>query len=141
MVTKSKKVSVCLCQVDEHPVVVEIEDSLEGMQGAVKGNIQLIDVGERGLGIYCDEEGLLKPDPKVNLAIPHQYPICGDFFVVGHDEAGDLQSVTFEDVAWLKENILKFRIMSEEDREKYQDVADAMPMFTVVTIRSADELN
>ena len=81
----NEKISVLLVEPHKYPRMVEIEDSLEGMQELVGGRIEEYMPFEDDVAIVCNEEGKIKGDV-LNRAIysdNHEIQdiIAGKFFV------------------------------------------------------------
>ena len=81
--------------------VLAIEDSLEGMQQAVEGNIELAVVkDDRRVGrldFYCNEEGRLDGMPMNRIV--DGIDICGSILVVSSDHEGETVGLTDEQAA------------------------------------------
>ena len=80
------------------PAVSFIEDSLEAMQKAVGGYIELFETTESGIDLFCNEEGKLS-NMEMNRFFPEfQDIVCGPILAIGHNEEGDSVSLTDEQV-------------------------------------------
>ena len=80
------------------PAVTFIEDSLEGMQKAVGGYIELFETTASGIDLFCNDEGKLT-NMEMNRYFPElQDIICGPILVIGHDEEGSSVSLTDEQI-------------------------------------------
>lgn len=91
------RVKVYLAPVEGEMKVGEIEDSVEGMQGAVGGYVQSVAVGSM-LFLYCDEDAGMKnlpPNPRIT-------GILGDAFFARIDEDGNLRDLSDNDVIYIK---------------------------------------
>ena len=54
-----EKIKVVLCEPNKKARVAEIDNTLEGLQGAVQGNIESIDILGGAVALICNEEGKL----------------------------------------------------------------------------------
>lgn len=74
-----------------------IDKSLEGYYKAL--NCELIDIVSRSIGgqgfdIICDDEALLKANPRLSACNKRREPmLCGNLFVVNYDGKGDVCSL------------------------------------------------
>ena len=68
----------------KHPRVTDIPHTLESMQKAVGGYIEVTYPWEDQIALVCDEEGLLKGKP-FNRMVSHASGIFGTFFLCGID--------------------------------------------------------
>lgn len=116
----------------EHAVRAEIGERLEDVQVIVGGYIETcIRDGHRGSTIWsaawCDEEGLLKPDPKPNIVRPTDgHVIVGTIVVTG-------MRMTSEGADWCSlpdEDIGRWRLMLDMwDRFTWPDPDNARTYF------------
>lgn len=89
------------------PVVKEIENKLEVLQGTVGGWIEVLPL-EEGICLICNEEGKLDQLP-LNRGLRNEEGelweiIAGTFIVVGEDiNEGDFISLTDEQAEYIKE--------------------------------------
>ena len=65
-------------------------------------------IGDRYLEIICDDEGLLKNNPRVSAIDNLMKPaLVGNLLIAGPvDEDGELTSLSDEDISIIKDNIL-----------------------------------
>jgi hypothetical protein len=64
--------------------------------------------GKRFYNIICDDEGLLKDNPKISAINDlGQVMLCGSLFIVNDDENGELSSLTKDDQIWIMRFIQK----------------------------------
>lgn len=83
--TTSEKITVLYLETGKRARTVEIEDTLEAMQGLVKGPIEEYMPFEDDVAIICNEEGKMRGLP-VNRGVKDeegrlQDVIVGDFFI------------------------------------------------------------
>ena len=93
----SGTVKVIVYRVGQAPVIEEIPNTLESMQGLVGGYIEYVPLSDT-FCLICNEEGKLVDLPPNRLAINIDV-ICGDFFVSRDASNGELQSVEDADLA------------------------------------------
>ncbi len=87
-------ITVIFVEPNRLPYVAEIENTLEGMQRAVGGNIQCVPNDDKTL-VVCNEEGKLERLAPNRMFGEHDI-LVGDFFVAG--SAGeDMRSLTEEE--------------------------------------------
>lgn len=117
-----EKMRVLLVRPMEEPEVVEIEKSLEAMQGLVGGWIEALYPYNDNVGLVCNEEGkLMGLTPNRMLLNEYGNPydvICGDFFVAGLTE-DDFCSLTDAQIERYKEEFSYGTILFM-DNEKHQ---------------------
>ena len=90
---KEKFISVLRVQPHQHPEVLMLENTLEAMQEAVGGLIDIAALDEQACILLNDEGKLigLEGNRRIGSDV-----IVGDFFVCGSDEEGNLTSLTDE---------------------------------------------
>jgi len=103
--TKQGKIRIVRFPVDSDPFVVEIDNTLEALQGQVEGLIEPVALG-RGLSLVLNEEALLiGMEPNRALVDRNgkaRVTIAGPFFVTVDDETddeGNFRSLTDEEIA------------------------------------------
>ena len=94
----SEKIRIVVAEPGKLPAVTFISDSLKDMQQIVGGYIELFEMTESGIDLFCNEEGKL-----INLVPNRYFPelrdvICGTIIAIGHDEEGAAISLTDEQV-------------------------------------------
>lgn len=76
---------VLLVRPEREPVMVDIEDSLEGMQAAVGGPIEMVKPWSEDIALVCHEEGQLQGLAPNRLLLKESGDgyglICGTFFL------------------------------------------------------------
>lgn len=87
------RISVVVAKAGEQPELTEIDNTLEALQSAVGGWIQVISLSERIL-VVMDEEGKLK-GYKDNFHIPHDTVVGTAVFVASEGE--EFGSLTAEE--------------------------------------------
>lgn len=85
-----------LKEVGKKPQVIEIENTLQAMQKAVGGYIQVVSVGA-GVVMICDEEGKLKNKP-LNFGTQNDV-IVGDVLFLQDGGKGDFADLSEENTA------------------------------------------
>jgi hypothetical protein len=86
---------VVLKKVNKEAEVVEIENTLEGLQGIVGGYIEVVPVGS-GILMICNEEGKFNgSEPNFNMGYD---TIMGDVFFTKGDEEGEFTSLDEEEI-------------------------------------------
>ncbi len=80
-----RSLRVLLVRPEREPVMVDIEDSLEGMQAAVGGPIEMVKPWSEDVAVVCHEEGRLQglaPNRLLMTESGEGYGlICGTFFL------------------------------------------------------------
>lgn len=76
---KERTITVIVCRVGEGPVVEDMANTLQAMQGLVGGYVEEINVLPGGLVMFANEDGLPR-------RLPYNRSVCGvqivgDFFV------------------------------------------------------------
>lgn len=89
---------VIVCRVGQAPVIEDIPDTLEAMQGLVDGYLEHVTLPQ-GLSLWCNEEGLLKGMPFNRYM--YGIPIAGDFFLT-RANGPETASVRQEDLVWVE---------------------------------------
>ena len=78
-----------ICKPGQLPELCEIDASLEGMQKAVGGYLELFYATESGLDFFCNEEGKLRRLQRTFVMAYTHAPafdvICGEVAIVGVD--------------------------------------------------------
>ena len=98
----------------EVPVPFTLKNTLEGMQEAVGGWIELIPIDlERGIDILCNEEGKLIGLPG-NRRIGHDI-IVGTFYVLKTDDEGECCSLSAEELGEYFDRFYLPEYFTEED--------------------------
>ena len=96
-----KSITALMVEPNEHPKTVQLATDLDSLQKAVsigadyQGLIELLAI-EKGVSILCNDEGKLIGLPG-NRRIGADV-IAGVFYVVGHDEYGELISLSTEKI-------------------------------------------
>jgi hypothetical protein len=91
------KIKIVMFKVGKDPEVSEMKNTVKGMQKAIGGYVQVLNVGAGSMVILCDEEGLMK-----NLR--YNRGLLGDWLIVGSREE-EFISLTEEQIEWIKNNI------------------------------------
>ena len=94
----SEKIRIVVAEPGKLPAVTFISDSLKDMQQIVGGYIELFEITESGIDLFCNEEGKL-----ISLECNRFFPelqdiVCGPILAIGHDEEGAAISLTDEQV-------------------------------------------
>ena len=95
---------------NEKVEVVEIEKTLEEYYRIL--NCDCIDIisrkiGEKWFDIVCDDEGLLKENPKISaIDNTNQPQLCGNLFIVKFDGVEDITSISDEEAEYIMERIM-----------------------------------
>lgn len=89
--------------------VVDIKDNLDtyyNLIGCDCIDIVMRKIGGKYFDIVCDDEGLLKSEPKIS-AISNTYEpmLVGNLVIVHNDGMGNLVGITDSDIEHLKKNI------------------------------------
>lgn len=87
---KEKEIRVLKISLGEHPQEHTLENTLEAMQAAVGGYIEIVGL-EEDICILLNEEGKLEGLPP-NRRLGNDI-LVGDFYVCGNSEEGDLTSL------------------------------------------------
>ena len=111
MKMKEKEIKVLRVKPHEHPEVYMLKNTLEAMQEAVGGYIDIVGLDDNVCILLNDEGKLigLEGNRRIGSDI-----IVGDFFVCGSDEEGNLTSLSEEelDTYWTivnkKDTIFKY---------------------------------
>lgn len=82
----------------EKPRVEHVTPTLEKFQELVGGWIEIVAVRRDGLEVCCNEEGKLQGLPLNFPIFSGNDIICGDAFLLRHDDEGEAASVTDADV-------------------------------------------
>ena len=91
-----RTIKVLVKKVGEPFKLMEIEDTLENMQGLVGGYLEVFKLKNCTSTMWINEEGKLMNLP-INFWVPGDV-IVGDVFFTGADEQGDIASITDEQV-------------------------------------------
>lgn len=93
---------------DKRGILIDIENSLEALQGFVGGYIEVVPTSHAGLVIVCNEEGAIQDLPKnrrlsefIDRVGPDTF-IRGSFLICRTDNDGNFRDVTLTDVANVK---------------------------------------
>ena len=92
---KTKEINVLMVKPYERPVMTTIKNDLDGLQEAVGGLIEIVDLSETAC-VLCNEEGKL-----IGLAGNRTFYndiLVGTFYVCGMDHCGNLISLSDEDI-------------------------------------------
>lgn len=95
--TKSKKVTILLCRVGQEPQTLDIDNTLEAMQGVVGGLIEMVPLAPH-IDIVCNEEGKLLSLPLNRMHPQGHDVICGDMFISRSNAEGETVSLTKKDI-------------------------------------------
>ena len=90
-----KKIRVLMVEPHKEPYPAEIDGTLEGMQSAVGGLIEPIDL-EKSVTLVCNEEAKLI-GLEGNRSLGNDI-IAGTFFIAGSDEEGNLTSLSADKI-------------------------------------------
>lgn len=82
--SKENRIKVVLAKAGEQPELVEMDNTLEALQSAVGGWIQVINLSDRVLAVI-NEEGKLE-GLKANFQIPHDIVVGNAVFVAADGE-------------------------------------------------------
>ena len=94
----SEKIRIVIAEPGKAPAVSFITESLKDMQQIVDGYIELFEVTESGIDLFCNEEGkLLSLEPNRYFSELADV-ICGTIIAIGHDGEGAAVSLTEEQV-------------------------------------------
>lgn len=108
---------VVVMRVDRPMEVVRIKNHFEEFQKLVGGPFDVVDLG-RGLGVYCNDEGLFDENAKINLAMPNHHPLVGDLVISKCDADGDTIDLSPCDIRLIQKYVECHRIMGDEVRTK-----------------------
>lgn len=104
---KEDKIKVLIKRVGEPPIVKYIENDLRAMQEIVGGMIELPPMPDMpGVSLCCNEEGKLENLP-ANIHWGDRDIICGDFFIVSHNDEGESISLTDKEIEQATKFILE----------------------------------
>lgn len=109
---------------NENVRVVDIDGSLDAYYEVL--GCDLIDVTERCIAgrwydVVCDDEGLLKSNPKVSAVDNNNEPVLvGNLLLTHHDDEGHLTSLTDEDIEYSAEFMR--RVYTEKNPDGYMIV-------------------
>lgn len=95
---KENTVRVVYFKIGKKPEVGTMANSVDGMQEAVGGYVQVVNIGSDGMVILCDEEGLMKE-------LPYNRGLKGDWLVVG-TKGEEFVSLTDSQVEWVMQNVI-----------------------------------
>ena len=118
---KQKEIVALMVEPGKEPAVVSLKNDLDSLQKAVsigadyQGLIEIISLGD-GTCILCNEEGKLiglEGNRRIGDDI-----IAGVFYVMGENEAGELISLTENQMQAYKERFRNPEFYSREDVEK-----------------------
>ncbi len=95
-------IKVVYFKVGKEAEVGNMENSVEGMRGAIGGGYaQVVNIGINGMVILCDDEGLMKE-------LPYNRGLRGDWLIVG-TKGDEFISLTDKQIEWIKQNIKNVR--------------------------------
>lgn len=100
--------------------VIDIENDLDTFYDLI--NCDCIDIVERKCGdtyfnIICDDEGLLKDDPRVSAVDKANVPmLVGNLIFIHTDEDGNTIGITDEDAAVLIDHLVMFFAKKRDGR-------------------------
>lgn len=105
----------------EHKLTVVYIDTLDDIYKAI--NARCFDIASRQIGtktdkiydIYCDDEGLLKPDNYLSAYGNNDCLIVGDILIAKHDEQGEMIDLTQADIDYIGKQI--YRTFDNSKRE------------------------
>lgn len=109
-----EKVTGYLIDVDKETAgAVTIDNTLEAMYRVM--NCKWVEIAYRRIGskkrffdIYCDEEGLLKDDPKISAIDPlGNGMLVGNLLILNHDAAGNTISLTQDEIDYVRKFVVK----------------------------------
>lgn len=89
------QIKVVIKRPNEFPFTTNIQDSLEGLQGAVGGDVELVRIGP--FDLYCNEHGKIK-GLVPNIRLPHDV-VMGTVLVSKANEDGDMASLSDAEAA------------------------------------------
>lgn len=110
-----------------YTVIKDIDGSLESMQNEVGGMLTTAphfdELTERGIDIYADDEGLLKPNPEPTLFVTNKDDLTkvdavlvGALIFVGTDKEGRSVSLTQSQIDYISEHLFEVTYAAADGR-------------------------
>lgn len=114
---KENVIKVLKVKPHEHPEVYMLKNTLEAMQEAVGGYIDIVGLDDNVCILLNDEGKLigLEGNRRIGSDI-----IVGDFFVCGSDEEGNLTSLSEEELDTYKKFFMSHRSLQKKKLKKQQ---------------------
>lgn len=115
---KQKTIKVLMIEPGKHPIVAELDNTLDSLQEAVSiganyvGLIEIIQLDEN-IVILCNEEGKLN-GLEGNRRIGNDI-MAGTFYICGEDEEGNLTSLSDEAMAKYKSRFWNIEYYTDEE--------------------------
>lgn len=108
----SKMIRLLLVEPHKHPRLVEVEHTLENLQGLVGGCIAVTYPWEDRVGVICDDDALSKEGYELNRALEDYDIIPGPFFICGlsredFDSIPDDLALKYAKKFWMPESFLR----------------------------------
>lgn len=105
----------------DHKLTIVYIDTIDDIYQAI--NARCFDIAHRQVGtktdkvfdIYCDDEGLLKPDNYLAAYGNTDCLIVGDILIAKHNEEGEMIDLTNEDIDYIGKQI--YRTFDNRQRE------------------------
>jgi hypothetical protein len=100
---------------DGHLITKDIVGDLTSLQNEVGGFITMPHLSDELYNMYidivADDEGLLKPNPKVSLAFVNEdgsprHFLVGNILFVGYNDEGETLGLTEDQIKFLHDNLL-----------------------------------
>lgn len=108
--------------------VVEIDKDLDAYYRVL--NCRCIDIARRTIGgrafeIICDDEATLVENPMPSAISPFgSVMLYGNLFVVRFDGKDDVESLTDEEIAHVKRNLILYRLRTDKEQKTYTALAN-----------------
>ena len=112
---KENEIRVLMVEPHEHPKEFLLENTLQAMQEAVGGLIDIVDIDDDGTCLLLNDEGKLI-GLEGNRRIGDDV-IVGNFYVCGSNEDGELASLTDEAMEKYKERFWEPEEITQEEIE------------------------
>ena len=112
---REKEIKVLAVKPHEYPKEFILENSLEAMQEAVGGLIDIIDLGQDTCILLNDEGKLMGLEGNRRF---YDDIIVGNFYICGSDEEGNLTSLTDEQMEKYKEIFYEPQEFTEDEIEE-----------------------
>lgn len=108
----SEMIRVLLVEPHKHPRLVEVEHTLENLQGLVGGYIAATYPWGDLVGVVYDDDALCKEGPEPNRALENYDLIQGPFFICGlgaedFDSIPDDLALKYAKKFWMPESFLR----------------------------------
>lgn len=115
---------ILICKISEGNFYTKkIIGDLDSLQEEVGGLITLTpyfdELTEKGIDIYADDEGLIKRNQRINLVVLDDENnltnvLVGNVIFTGHDDEGNLVSLSCEQVDFLQKHLARIHIRGYE---------------------------